>query len=400
MDLGGVGRPFGGSGPMKPRSKTLYQGHFDPNELCYRLNMVLAQQKAHADRKRRALETPGNASRHDGAGRPQEPPGQPEPSPSRVTATSALQSHRGPSDTSTDLVTELKRSRSTKQQRQSKAAAAHADAAGEAAEYHHIPQEAAKQFARTMTVEVMRDNNTQVHELSKRALKLHMDGGRTIRQVGATTADMAPAELTQTLRYSQERQNKVLDRNQFQRARALEEAAQHDIEREREYGPLRSRHTFQCEISRITPDNYHNQAGYEKRRNSTGGVAADLLLSGGHSGVANEPMRRTLITMEPLLDAVEDATPPPDDLPGLVSVAARREHACADWTQTDETPRGHSSGRQKLLLSPLLRNTASLWGLRGRLGSKGGQDKEGSPQQEHEQVPKSPRASFFAKLLR
>lgn len=388
---------------MKPKGKTSHQGHFDPNELCRRLNMVLAEQRAHAERKRRAREAPCNTGDRDGTGRPQEQLGSESLSRTAATAmttgaAAALQSHRRPSDTSADLITELRRPRSNKQQRQPKAIAANVDATGEPTEYHHMPQEAAKQFARTTTVEVMRDNNTQVHEFSRRALKLHMDGGRTIRPVGAM--DMAPAELTQTLRYSQDRQNKALDRNQFQRTRALEEAAQRDIECEREYGAIRTRHTFQGEISRITPDSYHNHINYEKRRNSTGGVAADLLLSGSRPGVADEPMRRTLITMEPLLDAVEDATPPPDDLPGLISVAARCEHARADWTQSDETSRGHGGGRPKLLLSPLLRNTASLWGLRGRLGSKGGQDKEGSPQQEHEQVPKSPRASFFAKLLR
>lgn len=262
------------------------------------------------------------------------------------------------------------------------------------ADYRHVPREAAKQFARTTTVEVMREG-TQVHELSKRALQIHMEGSRNMRaSAAAATDNVAPAELTRALRFNQEQREKTLDRNQFQRTRILEEAAQK--EHEAQHAPANP-HTFEHELAKIVPPD-HSQQHKGRRRNSTGNAGAELL----HQ--ADDDHRRKSLVMETLLDAAEDVTPP-EEHPNTQYAAPEQR---VDWSQSDE----HIKPRQKLLLSPLLRRADSFWGMRVRLGSKtdkGGSSASGgaatapapaTAPQDIEAASKSPRSGFFAKFIR
>ncbi|KAK3387136.1 hypothetical protein B0H63DRAFT_150486 [Podospora didyma] len=382
------------------------EGHFDPDELSRRLCMVLADQKAHAERKRRARAA-AEAGSSKGA---KENNSNNNHRHHPHTSESSSKSHK-PAEASTDLISELRRSRSAKHSSHHNNNNNSTDATGtatgdggEPTEYHHVPNQAAKQFARTTTVDVMRENNV-LHHLSGRALKFHIEGGRTVRPVttGAATTTtttepmVAPAELSRVLRYNQHQRDKALDRNQFQRTRKLEEAAQMDAERRDVVEPLHTRHTFEGELSRISaeggggaagihhqlrnPQHHHQSSStFNARRNSTGtALMTDLLLLDQQD---HRDHRRSLIMMEPLAhmpdnnhhSAVDDTTP----LDELQQRYPAHEHR-VDWTQSDETKVvGSSSGgssRPKLLLSPLLRRADSLWGLRGRLAgssSKGG----------------------------
>lgn len=245
--------------------------------------------------------------------------------------------------------------------------------AAEPLQYHHVPREAARQFSRTTTVDGMRESGL-VHKLSEQALKFHLDGVPSNRTVDGDP-DIAPFETTKALQRGQSRRDKVYDRNQFQRTRILEEAAEVDEERERG-AELQQRHTFQGERSRVKSD----LPQLDPRRNSTGDVFRKPEDRLGASAL-----------VEPAGDVVDDLIPtdePERTLPPEPRV---------DWTQSDEVAHRH-----KPLLSPLLRKADSIWALRGRLGSKGSsQEKSDLPSMaETPKSPKSPKAGFFAKFKR
>ena len=442
--------PQAQDGPVgKPskRSRRLPEGHFDPDELCRRLYMVLADQKAHADRKRRAraeasspssssaprtgattiitnvninntnisnsttnnhnINTSSTCQRGDDPRQRSHNGRRPEsfPAPSQP-----LQ----PANTSIDFITELRR-RSSAKHKPSRHGLLDADPNVNGiisedqyhpSEYHHVPKEAAKQFARTTTVDIMRAKESEsfVHQLSKRALRFHKQGRRE------ATEPVVPSELNRALRHSQTQRENVLGRNQFQRTRVMEAAAQLDHEREREESFLNSSnrpHTFERELSRILPERRNSQL-QNNRRNSTGNTEVFDRAPGG----IDDPTRRSVILMDPLLDGDEDATPPEEQPQRVLA----HEHR-VDWSQSDESGR-----RPKLLLSPLLRKADSLWGLRSRLTNKGSASSSGGVAPTiHERVsrggsqesvtavtpaapsvttPKSPKSSFFAKFKR
>jgi len=380
------------------RSRRVPEAHFDPEELSRRLYLVLAEQKEHAERKRKAREAststgynkPSSSSnrRRDGAGR--------RDGGQASSSTGSHTQHQQPA--TTDLISELKRC-SLNKRRGSKLglnttsltqsgsdpnSASAGEAGASPSEYHHVPSQAARQFARTTTVDVMRDSN-QIHTLSKRALKYHLEAGRTTKQGGGETA-VNPAELAKVLRYNLAQRDKALERNQFQHSRALEEAVQKVQEREREErakNPLRDAHTFEGELSRIAPPDYvqqHLHPNKALKRNtiavpSASRSSAAAGFSADDDLLEDSVRRRSLILMEqPTLEAVTE------DVNAQIEEEAARfsahEHRAVDWTQSDEVPhrrRNSSQGnsRPKLLLAPLLRKADSILGMRGKLGGGG-----------------------------
>ncbi|KAK3315049.1 hypothetical protein B0H66DRAFT_535939 [Apodospora peruviana] len=405
------GRP---SKPSQQHRRQLPESHFDPDELRHRLHLVLADQRAHAERKRRTrAEGAGQTSTATSSSSAEATAIAPKTGattiitdininnknnddPNGTTANprrdggARQRSHDGgrrpeslptaKEQTPADLITELRRSKSSARRKSSKLTLSVVDGN---AEYHHVPKEAAKQFTRTTTQENMRNANIRegenlVHQMSKRALKVHKENEKA-------TVPLAPGEL-----------NRALRNTQAQRERAL------DQEREREN---KSSHTFQGEIARILPAGHqrHHSNSAAARRNSTGSV------DGFERSAVAEHNRRSLIQMEPVMDdSEEDVTPPEEE----VQKVPPHEHR-VDWSQSDE------SGRRqpKLLLSPLLRKADSWWALRGRLGSKGAasQDEKEAGSPPHESgsktaasavapatatTPKSPKAGFFAKFKR
>jgi hypothetical protein len=98
--------------------------------------------------------------------------------------------------------------------------------------YHHIPKVAAADFARTATPEIMGQGDPgkrHVHRLGQVALKHHVDRVN----IEALIPGTSPLDLRYTLAVDQARMQRDLigDRNQFQRTRNLEDAAEYDRER-------------------------------------------------------------------------------------------------------------------------------------------------------------------------
>ncbi|KAK4142956.1 uncharacterized protein C8A04DRAFT_37833 [Dichotomopilus funicola] len=262
--------------PYKPSSR-VPEGQVDPEELSRRLYVVLAEQKALAERKRR----------HRGE------------VPARKDVVAHLTSSRRreaartkPAEPPTDSATDLGKTVSaTSRNAPRTGGEATVPAAAQQEPYHHVPQEAAKQFTRTTTVDNMRDSSL-VHKLSKNALKFHLDGGRQARPAGNTNntnpntnpqeppAAIAPAELTRALQQTQAERERLLDRNQFQRTSALEDAARQD-----QHAPPapKQQHTFQGELARILPRSNSTKHQNHSRRYSTG-TTADIL---AHSSTAD-----------------------------------------------------------------------------------------------------------------
>ena len=362
--------------PGKPRLRSsATDGHFDADELSRRLYLVLADQRAHSERKRRARadaaakarDTRPLASAAAAAAVPPKDGARPS-TEARLKASTTTAAHAPrPSETSTDLISELRRHKSTKtnaQRKPSKLALVTPSSSkptDEPMQYHHVPREAAKQFTRTTTVDGMRDPSL-AHKPSDQPLKFHPSGVRSNHRAVSSDPNVAALEIAQSLQ-----------RGQSQRARILEEAVE---EHERGRGAeLQQRHTLQADRFRIKPDAHQ----LDPRRNSTG----DMLRNPEdhrHGGAS--------VPVDSIADAIDETTP--SDEPERPMPPEPR----VDWTQSDEVAQRH-----KPLLSPLLRKADSIWALRGRLGSKGSAHEKGELQQVPE-TPKSPKSGFFAKFKR
>ena len=294
----------------KPTTKVV-EGQFDPDDLARRLYVVLAEQKAYAERKQKRTRgepsskrdgTDRSASKREGTGRSstnrlrdgtQQPPREakqpstesaadfitglwrsestrtkqspttlsftvpsvtthPKPALSVTTQSKAAPSATAHSKTVPSATTQPK----TAPSKTAPSVSTHSVASSDASapnQYHHVPREAARQFTRTTTVENMRDSSGPVHQLSKRALKYHTEGPRATAGSAQAAAALSPAELTRALQQTQAQRDRVLDRNQFQRTRILEEAAQLD-HAQHTHSPRK--HTFQDEFARILPPNH------------------------------------------------------------------------------------------------------------------------------------------------
>ncbi|KAK0626256.1 hypothetical protein B0T14DRAFT_492621 [Immersiella caudata] len=337
-----MGGPLPGYQGRKPRI-----GHFDPDELRRRLHGVLADQKAHAERKR-AREAAAAAA---------------------LAAAPSESSVLGPDGPLSSNPPHIRQQQSHHPQQQRPSRPFPDDTLSGISDYHHIPREAAKQFTRTTTQEVMREH-AHVRELSKRAMKLHMEG----RAVSDTTP--LPADIAARLRQNQD-QSQSHRRNtlfpQYQQRRTGSDATAAMINRTRQ-----TTHVFEPPSP--------GQPSNSWRRNSTG----------------NEPpMDKTVVTVESVTEddvPGSDDTTPPDEPVQRFPAEPR-----TDWTQSDELVKGN---RSKFVLPPLLRKADSLWGLRGRLrkdSEKGALGTEREKEKGPEDVSsnaKSPKGKFFSKFIR
>ena len=364
---------------MKPKTKVPY-GQLDPDDLSRRLRIVLAEQRAHAERKRKTRAETGNA-----AGLASSEKKAPAAESFKVTTTITSTSKRtegkqvkSAETSSNSFITELRQSRLSRLNARAKAPpsgpkeAPTSVADEKPSEYHHIPKEAAKQFARTTTVETMQ--GSLARKFSKQGLKGHRDGTKADKTAVRDTKQ-GPERQEKSPRRQQDRREKTADLTQSQFSQLLEETAETEAERRRAEERARQRHTFEGELSRLKPVTHELQG--EERRNSTGNL------------LERKEVNRHSLNAELLMETVlEDGTLPEDPDPLQAS-----EHR-VDWTQSDETKH-----RPRLLLTPLLRKADSIWTLRGRLGNKGSHDTvqlppDGTP------TLKSPKSSFFTKFRR
>lgn len=238
-----------------------------------------------------------------------------------------------------------------------------------------MPKVAAAQFERTTTTAETMTQQGPVHKLSRRAMKFHMAGAGGMTSTSTTAETATAAEQTKAMRKAQDEHMKVLDRNQFQRDRILEEAAEADQERE-----LRTRqhqmHSIEARLSgvRLSEDR------------GTGDAAAKRLSDG-------ELFRKR--------DSQESA----DGHECAELQHDVNEHR-VDWTQSDEKEGDKAKAKTG---PPRLRKPESLWALKGRLGSltKHGREEKGASRgaadgapsaAETPKSPKSPITEFFSRL--
>ncbi|KAK4075013.1 uncharacterized protein Triagg1_4677 [Trichoderma aggressivum f. europaeum] len=380
----------------KPQSQRLKA--LDADDLTRRLYVVLAEQKAQAERKKRAraaveAERQANAAAVARNANALHPGQHGIPLGPTVASTqiqkreaTAAKSHvrNAPRDSNeyppkADKLQKagMKNSTSSSSNRNSE------DAAPPASNYRHVPQVAASQFARTTTTETVTEKHL-VHKLSRQAVKFHMQGPNAM-----VATDLAPSEQNKALRRVQSMRERQYERNQFQHTHSLAATAEVD-ERPASTAP----HTFHEYLKSRNPDPL-DEMSKETRRRSMGAILGMMMPADA------EPAERSMSSS----DNQSDTVPVNPD-----------EHR-VDWTQSDEATvllqqrQQQPPSQQQPPQQPqkgVLRKAESKWALRTRLGSfskKG--DKLSSPTEEKDaesftETPKSPTKTggLFARFKR
>ncbi|PON20936.1 hypothetical protein TGAM01_v210221 [Trichoderma gamsii] len=400
--------PVKGSSRNQASKQSRQSKALDPEDLTRRLQVVLAEQKAVAERKKRAraaveAERQANAAaaaRNASVLHPGQhgiPVGPTAPSTfiqkKQITASkshgkliSRESSEHAPKAEKLQKAGR-KNSTSSSSDRNSEDAAP--------SNYRHVPQFAASQFARTTTVETVTEKHL-LHKLSKQAMKFHMEGPNAMASMAAS--DLTPSEQNKALRRVQSMRERQYERNQFQHNHTLATTAEID---EKPASPATA-HTFQ----------EHRKSKEETnkvlRRRSVGAILGMMI------SADPEPARASLSSAENQSVATHS-----DVLPVNAD-----EHR-VDWTQSDEAALIQQQQQQKQqpqqqLQQPqqpmkasisqnALRKSESRWALRTKLGNLGKKsDKLSSPTEEKDEEspiesPKSPLAKaggIFARFKR
>ncbi|KAK4162207.1 hypothetical protein QBC43DRAFT_215694 [Cladorrhinum sp. PSN259] len=375
--LGGVvGGP--GRGNMKPSKSKVPEGQLDPEDLTRRLMMVLADQKAYAERKRKAaakaeaaaaaavgaaLSSSGGESSRNRESRSHRSRQDPSSSTEQANNTKSSSSRRKASATTIPTTNPDTNTTST-------TLAANNVSSGN--EYHHVPQEAAKQFARTTTPQQMRSNDfiARLHKIA-------------ITNSHSQKSAEAPAEVARQLRLSQSQRDKSLQATSSNQ-----------------------KHTFEAEISRL------------QRRHS---IPATSSVSDHHHPAEphSHNRRSSVLGLEPHTEPIPEDNNTSSATPSLSPIEALNEHRAVDWTQSDEmqhVERQQAAPQQpkthkKLLLSPLLKPAQSIWGLRGKISSSSSSKTDDNEKEKEVKSPikesKSPRSpkdgsgsGFFGRFKR
>ncbi|PSS06818.1 hypothetical protein M430DRAFT_111050 [Amorphotheca resinae ATCC 22711] len=234
------------------------------------------------------------------------------------------------------------------------AKAAEVAAAQQNAGYHHVPKVAAAAFARTATPDVTR----QIHELSRPALKQHLEGLRLKESHPQVTS----LQRAQAMDQAMLEREMLSNRNQFQWTRAMEGAAEVDIER-RVYKP--ARRSFIPEFAHLMDR-------------------------------SERSIQRPLSTG----DFLEE-----DEPQALKRARSRRAPAFDgrnDWAQEEDGRDGRPTIEEPA--SPALKKRDSIWILKGRREKPGRPDKDeavvGIGDFTSPDGSKSRRASFLARFRR
>ncbi|KAL8365036.1 hypothetical protein RB595_004039 [Gaeumannomyces hyphopodioides] len=378
MNYNTKGRPLGGLGggsvrrPGKPQQgRPGPGGPVDPDELSRRLHLVLADQKAYAERKKRAAKAEAAAAKSSRS--------PPPPAAGKEQSSSGSSSRGLVIRKSMSILDKAKRKTSRVALREPRP---HPDEAGRGP---YVPREAAAQFALTTTATNMSGGGGGLtHKLSRNALKFHLEADHV-------DPNAPPAEQTKALRRAQSRREQLHERNQFQRTRILEEAAEADEDREQAAHQIRShRHTFTGALGG-GPDHHHqnNQQNQKNRRSSTGDFLEYREKDSGDS--------RHALPMPPASPGRREDSPPPKYYPSQDAVEHR-----VDWTQSDET-----KPIQRARTVPLLKRPSSIWTLRGRFGNKGSKHSRGEKEvaidgaiDEAPELSKPSKVGFFSRFRR
>ena len=363
----------------KPKTRPSQSQPFDPDELSRKLYTVLAEQKAYAERKRRAKakaeadrrvsEQRKTATARDSVhSKATSSQSGKEDSPSSKTSASrpksgdlhsSKHSHRHASD--------------GKSQKSESTNSTTTDADGGATTYRHIPQVAASQFSRTTKSEEPVDKHL-VHRLSRSAMKFHLDGPNASREMADVGPESSPCEQAKALRRAQSVRERLYERNQFQHPSALHTTLESD---EHAVNPSQGR-SFDAQIRPRWIDHSDEKAS---RRISTGtffGWDINQRFSGGFDGAA--------VSEKP-------------ELSDHYELAAHPEEHRVDWTQSDETV-----PRQTATAAP--RKQESRWALKSRIVNFNRHSKEekaaAAPLQKvaSDESSKWSKSGFFARFKR
>lgn len=398
--------PYRGPGKGSSRAQASKQPRqskaFDPEDLTRRLQIVLAEQKAVAEKKKRAraaveAERQANAAaaaRNASGLHPGQdgiPLGPTAPSTSiQKKQVTASKSHgkltsRESGEQAPTKAGKLQKIGSKNSTSSSSNNGNSEDAAPSS--YRHVPQFAASQFARTTTAETVTEKHL-LHKLSRQAMKFHMQGPNAMASMAAS--DLAPSEQNKALRRVQSMREREYERNRFQHSHTLATTAEID---EKPASPATA-HAFQ-EYRKSKED-----PSKVLRRRSVGAILGMMISSD------LDPARASLSSAENQSDAGHS---------DVVPINAE-EHR-VDWTQSDQVamlPQRQKQQPQQPVQATTSQNTLrkseSRWALRTKLGHFGKKsDKLSSPTEERDEEsptaesPKSPLAKaggLFARFKR
>lgn len=257
--------------------------------------------------------------------------------------------------------------------------------------YHHVPQVAAQQFARTATANASLSDMSNVHPLSRQALKFHIEGSAAERT--ELESSKTPAEQNRALRRAQSTRERLQERNQFQDDAPLFAASvnataiparnkRHSLPADgfAVGGPMISsslpdsrnhqHHHWNWanmgDIMEDTPLHTYNQDDHENYHYQSGEFSPRDQNHNNHRRQRSMSLA-DLLTSCRLIDA--------DGEPLVVRNNATGADRRADWAQKDEKDLKLSQQQQshttnnKVPRSPLLRKADSLWALKGKLVS-------------------------------
>lgn len=366
MNYNTKGRPLGPSGGsirQPPRTGKPQHGRsgpgapVDPDELSRRLHLVLADQKAYAERKKRAAKAEAAAAAAATSKSSRSPPTNNKEASSSSASASASSPRGLVIRKSMSILDRAKRKTSRAALKDQQQPPPHPEKEEEEEEARdaggpYVPREAAAQFALTTTaINMSGSGGGLAHKLSRNALKFHLEADHV-------DPNAPPAEQTKALRRAQSRREQLHERNQFQRSRILEEAAEvEEAQQIRNY-----RHTFTGALSGGLDHQHqqHNQQDRKNRRSSTGDFLECREKGSGDN--------RHALPMPPASPGHHhEDSPPPKYHPSQ----GPAEHR-VDWTQSDE-----AQPIQRAKTVPLLKRRTSIFTLRGRFGSKDSKQSRG-----------------------
>lgn len=344
--------------PPKPKAASHKRG-LDPEELTRRLQFVVAERKAHDDKKRRPRVAAASSKPFRTA---QETSSEAKSIRRRTAALDSPKDKRHPSKSSSHHAESSLAARFRR--RASRAALDEQLSVDPAAsDGPYVPRVAATQFADT-TIGDSPPDKSHIHKLSRAALKYHMDGVNGDFQVASTAVPgaAAPIEQARALRRAQTLRERNYDRNQFQASSMPESLDPASLSRRR---------------SIFTAHNPEEKQLRASRRKSTGSV-----LGGDDDSTVRGP-----VFLPPMNPA---------------DLAAVAEAHRVDWTQSDEPAVTSSPPRPKSASPAHSTKGESKWKLRGRLNSfhRNKDEKSPSPPADDVDAPKSPIASLFARFRR
>ncbi|KAG6242936.1 hypothetical protein E4U25_002622 [Claviceps purpurea] len=318
----------------RPKSLPAQSQPVDPQELSRRLSVVLAEQRAYSDRKRRARTHAAiNLQQHSLNSRPNRNVDQPLPDCVRGTESEigiANKTERSSSyeDTLFEHVNHQKPGSSSAQKSH--------DGLEDMPTYRHVPKVAASQFTSTTTAASPSENGP-IHPLSRQALSFHLDGPNASLAAKAIACDAAPRETNKALRRAQSMRERQYKRNQVD-------------------GPILPRTSeLGTALYPLSPgpfDHGIDDESRDARRMSTGSML------GRSEPRPIEPFEMAAVLLSP-------------EKSEIVNQSKNR----VDWTQSDESTKGNAVV-QPAFTRLELRKTDSKWKLRGRLGSFGRHSKE------------------------